>query len=76
MKAKKALKKINEALDHSMDKVVMLGENDNKLVELVVGDTDSCANLILNFFDDNPDVRQKVIDEMFTQMVKKFGVEE
>lgn len=73
MKATKALKKINKALDHDMDQVILLGEDHGNLVELVVGDAKMFANLIMNYFNDNPDVRHLVIDALFYQKLKEAG---
>ena len=63
MKAKKALKKINKALDYDMDSVLMLGlDSDNKgLHVLVYGEDDTIENLILNFFENEPKIADVVL---------------
>lgn len=53
MKAKKAVKKINKALDYDMDSVLMLGlDSDHTTYHtLACGEDETIANLILNFFE-------------------------
>lgn len=55
MKAKKAVKKINKALDYDMDSVLMLGlDSDHTTCHtLACGEDETIANLILNFLSKN-----------------------
>ena len=52
MKAKKAVKKINKALDYDMDSVIVLGvDKDRKTFHcLTYGKDEELINLVLNLF--------------------------
>ena len=56
MKAKKAVKKINKALDYDMDSVIVLGvDKDRKTFHcLTYGKDEELINLVLNLFDKEP----------------------
>lgn len=56
MKAKKAVKKINKALDYDMDSVIVLGvDKDRKTFHsLTYGEDEELVNLVLNLFDKEP----------------------
>lgn len=56
MKAKKAMKKINKALDYDMDSVIVLGvDKDGKtFYGLTYGKDEELVNLVLNLFDKEP----------------------
>ena len=62
MKAKKVVKKINKALDYDMDSVLILGlESSHKQYHtLVQGEEEMIANLILNFFEQEPTIAEIV----------------
>lgn len=63
MKAKKAVKKINKALDDDMNSVLMLGlESDHKSYhKLVYGENETIINLIINFFEEEPEIADVVL---------------
>ena len=63
MKAKKAVKKINKALDYDMDSVLMLGlDSDHTAYHaLACGEDETIANLILNFFEQEPKIADVVL---------------
>lgn len=63
MKAKKAVKKINKALDCDMDSVLMLGlDSDHTTYHtLACGEDETIANLILNFFEQEPKIADAVL---------------
>lgn len=56
MKAKKAVKKINKALDYDMDSVIVLGvDKDRKTFHcLTYGKDEELINLVLKLFDKEP----------------------
>lgn len=63
MKAKKAVKKINKALDYDMDSVLMLGlDSDHTIYHtLACGEDETIENLILNFFEQEPKIADVVL---------------
>ena len=63
MKAKKAVKKINKALDYDMDSVLMLGlDSDHTTYHILdCGEDETIANLILNFFEQEPKIADVVL---------------
>lgn len=63
MKAKKAMKKINNALDYDIDSILMLGleSNHKQYHNLVHGEKETIANLILNFFEQEPKIAEIVL---------------
>lgn len=63
MKAKEAVKKINKALDYDMDSVLMLGLNSDHTTyhALACGEDETIANLILNFFEQEPKIADVVL---------------
>ncbi|NMV48535.1 hypothetical protein FOL80_07275 [Lactobacillus reuteri] len=63
MKAKKAMKKINKALDYDMDSMLMLGIDSDHTTchELAYGEDETIENLILDLFEREPKIADAVL---------------
>lgn len=74
MKAKKAVKKINKALDYDMDSVLMLGLDSDHITyhTLACGEDETIENLILNFFEREPKIADVVLKVSATKKLNQI----
>lgn len=77
MKPKKALKKINEALSESITDVVLLGQNKGgQFIEMNIGDVETSTNLLMNYLEDNQDVKDCLLKNMLLHSMMKKAISE
>ncbi|WP_457801118.1 hypothetical protein [Limosilactobacillus reuteri] len=78
MKAKKAMKKINKALDYDMDSILMLGLDSDHTThrELAYGEDETIENLILDFFEREPKISNVVLKVLAMKKINQIVIDE
>ena len=72
MDGKEAMNELNKTLGFNMKEAVLIGvePNGHDWHEIVYGQQDKIADLILNFLDDNPEIKNMVFSILLKQGIE------